>query len=213
MASTVKNHIHSYKKITPELSLLKDSFSEEDHHLFEKRYEEDYDLPDARYQKWLQLRKTTISDSGDTSPTLQNCQHSLTVVSPPTHDCQHSSYAISQPPDNFQEVYDKVNAELLLRKISDEPLYSELFKVPNPAYKIKHSSPGKARVLTSTSFLENLAEKEKNKKEATEEKERHKKKREEKSMLKQKLKEQQRQTKKLLKNTLTSRRKQKTASL
>ena len=174
-----------------------------------------------------ELRKTTISDSNDTSPTLENCQHSVAVVSPPTHDCQHSSNAISQPPDNCQEVHDKVNAVLLQRKVSNEPLWSEFLKVPNPAYTIKHSSPGKARVLTSASFLENLAEKEKKKKEAIEEKERRKKEREEKRMLKQKLKEQQRKTKKKLqkntlssktkkklqKNTLSSKRKQKTASL
>ena len=74
-------------------------------------------------------------------------------------------------------------------KILKEPLWKEFLKVPSPAYKTTHSS-GKAWVLTSTSFLDNLAEKEKKKREATEEKERHKKEREEKRILKQKIKEQ-----------------------
>ena len=49
-------------------------------------------------------------------------------------------------------------------KILKEPLWKEFLKVPSPAYKTTHSS-GKAWVLTSTSFLDNLAEKEKKKRE------------------------------------------------
>ena len=88
-----------------------------------------------------------------------------------------------------------------------EPLWKEFLKVPSPAYKITHSSPGKARVLTSASFLHNLAEKEKKKQEAAEENKRRKKECEEKRMLKQKMKEQQREKKILQKNASGKKRK------
>ena len=124
-------------------------------HLFERRYEEGYDIADTRYQKWLQQRKA-ISVNLSNSPPLQNFQCSLSAV--PAHDQQHSGDAILQSPDELQEVYD-VNSKQ--GKILAEPLWKEFLKVPSPAYKITHLCPGKARVLTSASFLRNLAEKEK----------------------------------------------------
>ena len=117
----------------------------------------------------------------------------------PAHDQQHSGDAILQSPDELQEVYD-VNSKQ--GKILVEPLWKEFLKVPSPTYKITHLCPGKARVLTSASFLHNLAEKEKKKQEAAEEKERRKKEREEKRILKQKMKEQQREKKILQKNAI-----------
>ena len=55
------------------------------------------------------------------------------------------------------------------------------FTVPNPAIKAKSSAPGKARILTSESFLCQLAEKEQKKEEAAE-KERRKREREKKAL-------------------------------
>ena len=150
---------HSSETVLPTMSLEKDSFSEEEHCLFERRYEEGYDIADTRYQKWHQQRKA-ISVNLSNSPPLQNFQCSLSVV--PAHDQQHSDDAISQFPDELQEVHDVNSSEQ--GKILAEPLWKEFLKVPSPAYKITHSSSGKAQVLTSASFLHNLTEKEKNKK-------------------------------------------------
>ena len=72
----------------------------------------------------------------------------------PAHDQQHSDDAISQSPGEFQEVHDVNSSE-------QGPLWKEFLKVPSPAYKMTHSSPGKAQIVTSASFLHNLAEKEK----------------------------------------------------
>ena len=192
---------HSSETVLPTMSLEKDNFSEEEHHLFERRYEEGYDIADTRYQKWLQQRKA-ISVNLSNSPPLQNFQCSLSAV--PAHDQQHSGDAILQPPDELQEVHD-VNSKQV--KILAEPLWKEFLKVPSPAYKITHLCPGKARVLTSVSFLHNLAEKEKKKQEAAEEKERRKKEREKKRILKQKMKKQQREKKILQKNANGKKRK------
>ena len=167
---------HSSETVLPTMSLEKDSFSEEEHRLFERRYEEGYDVADTRYQKWLQQRKA-ISVNLSNSPPLQSSHCSLRVVA--AHDQQHSDDAISQSPDEFQEVHNVNGSE------QGEPLWKEFLKVPSPVYKTTHSSPGKARVLTNASFLHNLAEKEKKKQEAAEEKERRKKEREEKRMLKE----------------------------
>ena len=51
------------------MSLEKDSFSEEEHCLFERSYEEGYDIADTRYQKWLQQKKA-ISANLPNSPPL-----------------------------------------------------------------------------------------------------------------------------------------------
>lgn len=63
-------------------------------------------------------------------------------------------------------------------------MWSEFLTVPSPAYKAKPAAD-QARVLTSASFLQVLAEKERKKEEATKEKERRKKEREEKKALKE----------------------------
>ena len=133
------------------MSLEKDSFSEEEQRLFERRYEEGYDIADTQYQKWLQQRKA-ISVNLSNFPPLQSFQCSLSVV--PAHDQQHSDDAISQSPGEFQEVHDVNSSE-------QGPLWKEFLKVPSPPYKITHSSPRKAQIVTSASFLHNLAEKEK----------------------------------------------------
>ena len=65
------------------MSLEKDSFSEEEQCLLERRYEESYDIADTQYQKWLQQRKA-ISVNLSNSPPLQSFQCSLSVV--PAHD-------------------------------------------------------------------------------------------------------------------------------
>ncbi len=71
-------------------------------------------------------------------------------------------------------------------KASDhEPLWKEFLTVPSPVYK-KSSAPGRARVLTSAAFMQQLAEKEQKKQKAAEEKERRKQQREEKRALKEK---------------------------
>ena len=70
---------HSSETVLPTMSLENDSFSEEEHHLFERRYEEGYDIADTRYQKWLQQRKA-ISVNLSNSPPLQNFQCSLSAV-------------------------------------------------------------------------------------------------------------------------------------
>ena len=125
------------------------------------------------------------------SPPLHQCSRSVVFLT--AHDQQHSDDAISQSQDKFQEVHNINSSEQ--GKILKEPFWKEFLKVPSPAYKTKTQSSGKARVLTSTSFLDNLAGKEKKKREATEEKERRKKEHEEKRMLKQKIKDQQRKRK------------------
>lgn len=68
------------------MSLEKDSFSEEEQHLFERRYEEGYDIADMQYQKWLQQRKA-ISVNLSNSPPLQSfnvrlvlCQHMINNI-------------------------------------------------------------------------------------------------------------------------------------
>ena len=63
---------HSSETVVPTVSLVKDSFSEEEHRLFERRYEEGYDIADTRYQKWLHQRKSISADFAN-SPPLHQC--------------------------------------------------------------------------------------------------------------------------------------------
>ena len=114
------------------------NFTEEENRLFEKRYEEGYDLPDTRYHAWLHQRKSSVTADD---------------ISPPTDDCHHSH-----------------NIPSVVKEKSKEPLWSEFLTIPSPAYKKTDSFPGQARILTSTSFLKSLEEKEKKKNEAAEEK-------------------------------------------
>ena len=138
------------------------NFTDEENSLFERRYEEGYDLPDTRYHMWLHQRKTVTALN-------------LDGISSPTDDCHHSH-----------------NVPSVVKEKSQDPLWSEFLTIPSPAYKKTDSSPGRARVLTSASFLKSLEEKERKKKEAAEEKERRKREREEKRALKEKEKEQKR---------------------
>ena len=158
------------------------NFTEDENRLFEKRYEEGYDLPDTRYQAWVHQRENSL--------TALN----LDDTAPPADGCHHSN-----------------NVGLVAKEKSKEPLWSEFLAIPSPAYKKTKSAPGQARVLTSASYLNSLAEKEKKKKEVAEEKERRKKVREEKKALKEKEKEQKRGSAKYSrrKAQTTSKRKQK----
>ena len=56
------------------------NFTEEENRLFEKRYEEGYDLPDTRYHAWLHQRKTSVT-ADDISPPTDDCHHSHNVPS------------------------------------------------------------------------------------------------------------------------------------
>ena len=85
------------------MSLVKDSFSEEEHRLFERRYQEGYDIADTRYQKWLHQRKSISAANFANSPPLHQCLHS--VVSLTAHDQQYSDDPVSQSQDEFQEVH------------------------------------------------------------------------------------------------------------
>lgn len=137
-------------------------FSEEECRLFKRRLEEGYDVPDSRYHQWLQLQS---GDSPPTSPsTLESGGLSPLHQSPPTLPIGSSSAPES-------------------RDKASKPLWSEFLTVPSPEYKAKPAA-GQARVLTSASFLQVLAEKERKKEEATKE-ERRKKEREEKKALKE----------------------------
>ena len=147
-------------------------FSVEECHLFKRRLEEGYDIPDSRYRLWLQLQSGhgALNYSPPTSPsTLESDDISFLHQSPPTSE---SPIGSSSAPKS--------------RGRASKPLWSEFLTVPSPAYKAKPAQAGQARVLTSSSFLHELAEKERKKKEAAEEKERRKKEREEKKALKEK---------------------------
>ena len=131
-------------------------FTEEEHHRFQKRYEEAYDLPDERYSLWLKYYKYS------------------------THMSSHMESSVISSPSSAPSVHPLV----LSRDKENDPLWSEFLLVPSPA---KNAHPGKARVLTSAAFLQELSEKEQKKKEAAEAKESRKREREEKKA--QKLKE------------------------
>ena len=74
--------------------------------LFEKRYEEGYDLPDTRYHAWVHQRKTSV--------TALN----LDGISPPTDDCHHFH-----------------NVPSVVKEKSQDPLWGEFLIIPSPAYK------------------------------------------------------------------------------
>ena len=53
------------------------NFTEEKNRLFEKRYEEGYDLPDTRYHAWVHQRTTSVIalNLDDISPSTDDCHH------------------------------------------------------------------------------------------------------------------------------------------
>ena len=63
-----------------QLTFKKMNFTEEENHLFEKRYKEGYDLPDTRYHVWLHQRKTSVTADDISLPT-DDCHHSHNVPS------------------------------------------------------------------------------------------------------------------------------------
>ena len=127
-------------------------FTREEHLLFEKRFQEGYNIPDPRFCLWLQHQKRTNS---------ANSSHSNEAPVSRSPSCATSSYCGSSDDD-----YPAPSS-----KHAASPLWSKFLVVPSPPYKSNPKAQGKARVLTSTSFLEELEAKEQKKKEAAEVKE------------------------------------------
>ena len=138
-------------------------FSEEELRRFEKWFEEKFDIPHPRYELWLQQQHRAVNGPSLPYPSTLDldCTSLSPDLTPPS-----SPTSSSDPKPSGKE---------------HEPLWSEFFTVPIPAYKAKSSAPGKARILTSESFLCQLAEKEQKKEEAAE-KERRKREREKKAL-------------------------------
>ena len=136
-------------------------FTREEYLLFEKRFQEGYNIPDPRFCLWLQHQKHTNS--------VYNSSHSDEApVS------RSPSYATSSHCGSSDDDYPAPSS-----KHAASPLWTKFLVVPSPPYKSNPKAQGKARVLTSTSFLEELEAKEQKKKEAAEVKEKRRKEREE----------------------------------
>lgn len=138
------------RQVPPSQHHAQPQFSEEELRRFEKWYEEKFDIPHPRYELWLLQQHSAVN------------RPSLPFPSTLDLDCISLSPDLTPPSSSSDP---KPSGK------EHEPLWSEFLTVPNPSYKAKSSAPGKARILTSESFLCQLAEKGQKKKEETVEKE------------------------------------------
>ena len=173
-------------------------FSVEEEVHYARRYEEGYDLPDARYDAWLKVNHPDVqktrpavpmvqsSSSGDhdspaspstsnlsgfqDSPSVSRTSTSLTVTPPSVDPSERTPFpSISTPVS--RSVSQSVRTPL-----------SDLLNLPNIPVKNKDKGgtpkTGRARVLTSSECLRLLLEKEEEKKKVAAEKEKRKQERE-----------------------------------
>ena len=162
------------------------SFSTEEIAKFQKRFEEGYDIPDERYDKWIEMYhpKSLAAKSHESDGSRLQFDGSLSQPSTsegaedsesdsPSHQSD-SSLPLPSTPEGAN------NACVTLPHTS---VLSKLLAQQVPAIKYPDTKPKySARVLTSLENRLQLEEKERRKKEEAEEKERKKKAREQKRL-------------------------------
>ena len=145
-----------------DLSISKASleFTGEEINLFQRRYEEAYDIPgDSRYEMWLEMCHRDVSVSRELFP--------QSMQSP------HETDAEAHEMDGNQPV------EIPVKKAK----LGHILKVPAPLGAQKSHETRGARVLTSSVYLAEIEEKERLKQEKAEKVEQPKQQREEKARL------------------------------
>ena len=147
-------------------------FDADEMELYQKRFEEGYDLPDKRYQRWVKMYhpKHHYSESSPTqlnSPTeVQRCSPmTLRLSAEPEFSSCHSDTSVDPVHSSTPLCGNKTlpRSSFLSKLLAD--------KMPSITYPPKRPM-GESRVLTSAENLSNIREKERKKKEESELKER-----------------------------------------